>query len=307
MNGMYEEGTMIRAMSTALGAGVLALVLCTAAAHAHEEPGTDGHGISGVFDLGGGVEILREDSLSNPDDADYGLIAGGARVNLPITDSFDWQVDLDSEALFIKKDSDSNYIGSVLGATHLSWRDPETGLLGVFGGGGVAFQADDDDHAKHYFVGVEGQYYFDSVTAYLQGGFLDGHQDNKDAIRDGGFVRGVGRYFLNETTMLQAEGSYAQGNTDSGRQTEAVVTGWGGRAETMVGDWPVAVFMDYQGNRYLERARASSNSRLTDHTFLFGVRFLIGQPNLLANDRNGATLDLPPIGRWQGQFGDVVD
>ena len=298
---------MIRATGAVLGAGVLALLLCTAAA-AHEDADTGERKISGVFDLGGGVEALREKGGSNSvDDETYGLLAGNARVNLPITNRFDVQVDLDAEALFVDNNSNDNYLGHMLGATHLSWRDPETGLLGVFGGGGVAFEANDDDHVKHYFVGAEGQYYFDSVTAYLQGGFLDGHQDNKDAIRDGGFVRGVGRYFLSETTMLQGEGSFAQGNTDSGRQTEAVVAGWGGRAETMLGDWPVAVFMDYRGNRYLERARASSNSRLTDHTFLFGVRFLIGQPNLLANDRNGATLDLPPIGRWQGQFGDVVD
>jgi hypothetical protein len=207
---------------------------------------------------------------------------------------------------------------SYLIAAHFNWRDPQTGLLGVFGGGGdVGGEGFSEFNQRHYVVGAEGQYYWNRATFYFQGGYdtslsnLDEETDNVHAW----FVRGTARYFIDPNLLVEATGFYANGAIDF-TQTTATI----GLLPTMPWDFntvladaklewkpasiPFSFFAKYQWSQtnynslvVPELAGGTINNRVTDNRVLFGARLLFGESSLLSNDRHGATLDIiDPLG-----------
>jgi hypothetical protein len=206
---------------------------------------------------------------------------------------------------------------SYLIAAHFNWREPQTGLLGVFGGGGdVGGSGESEFNQRHYVVGAEGQYYWNRATFYLQGGYdttlsnLDEENDNIHAW----FVRGTARYFIDPNLLVEATGFYANGAIDFAQTAETI-----GLLPTMPWDFntvladaklewkpasiPFSFFAKYQWSQTTYNAIAvpeiggTVNNRVTDNRVLFGARLLFGESSLLSNDRYGATLDvIDPLG-----------
>jgi hypothetical protein len=213
------------------------------------------------------------------------------------------QTDFSGEGTVHNRSSDDTYLGSFGGGLHAGWRDPELGSLGAFGAVGNLRINDldgKDPKTVAWGIGLEGQLYFDSTTVYLQTGYLDREPvssgGDKDALKNAGFLRGVGRYFCGENLEFQAEASYAQGKMDPDGDN-VLIAGWGAEVEYRLADTPIAGFVGYTGAYYFQD---DDSDKLFENRIGFGVRVYFGQPSLKANDRHGASLELPRTLQWNG-------
>jgi hypothetical protein len=200
---------------------------------------------------------------------------------------------------------------SYLIAGHFNWRDPQTGLLGIFGGGGdVGGISISEFNQRHYVFGAEGQYYWDRATFYVQGGY-DTSLSNLDVNTTdvyAWFVRGTARYFIDPNLLVEATGFYSRGAIDFEQGSGFGVPSWGfytllanAKLEWKPAAIPFSFFVNYQWSQTtsdtLMIPMATLNSRVADNRILFGARLLFGESSLLSNDRHGATLDIiDPLG-----------
>ena len=244
-----------------------------------------------------------EPAVIQPEEASNLWTLGGAGALDVAYGALHLQTDLSGEGSVNNRHDDDTYLGSVGGGFHPGWRDPELGSLGAFGAVGTLKINDldgPDPQPIVWGIGLEGQLYLDSITLYLQGGYLDrqtvARGGDTDAIRNAGFVRGVGRYFWGDDLKLEAEVSYAQGQMDP--DGDAVqIPGWGAEIEYRLPNTPFAGFVGYTGSYYYQ---SDDNDKLYENRIGFGVRVYLGQPTLKANDRHGASLDLPRYLQWNG-------
>lgn len=255
--------------------------------------------VSGMVESWTGYTLFGKNDTDDEHD-DYFDGSRSGRLSLPLGTNLSIQMDVDNEvnSSWMLGDSDDygdDFHYSWQGLGHLSFRDPATGLIGVFGGAGVGV-AGDRDHMPLYVVGGEAQLYLSDFTIYGQAGYLDGDADEEDQLVDAGFGRGVVRWFISENSRLQGEFSYVDGTVED---NDATVMEWGARYDTVLG-LPVIgdtnVFVGYRGNNY--ELDDDGGEQLMDHTFMVGFRSWFGGNTLLEFDRVGATLDAPNFGRW---------
>ena len=271
-----------------------------------------------------------KDSVSNPFDSielKYnGWVLGGAgRGNLWLAPNFSAQLDAQAEGtqydvpgnLFTSGVSGRFSTLSYLVAGHANWRDPRTGLFGIFGGvgdaaGNGATRPLGNAGIRHGLIGLEGQLYFNALTLYGQAGYDSTFGDiGSFALFDSvhaWFLRGTGRYFFTPNFMVEGTAQYARGTTDFniGIFTGAFPSSnfdlwqWRVKAEWKPGMLPLSFFATYEGanNRYGSPFMSSPTSeRMTDNRVMVGLRLYMGQDTLQLNDRTGATLDIiDPLG-----------
>jgi hypothetical protein len=262
-----------------------------------------------------------EDSVVNPgftNDFKYnGWVLGGAgRGNWWAARNVSTQVDIQAEGTRYTVPSNRLAPGfagtfstvSYLVGGHFNWRDSQTGLLGVFGGigdtgGNTGTFGADNSGVRHAVIGLEGQYYWNALTLYGQGGFDStmamGNLAPFDNIH-AWFVRGTGRYFIGPNLMIEGTGQYAKGAAE---YTNFIAAGdvnydtwlWRFKAEWKPDAVPFSLFATYEGSRtnYANNVFfGTSNERVTDNRVMGGLRLYLGQGTLLANDHTGATLDI---------------
>jgi hypothetical protein len=224
--------------------------------------------------------------------------ASGA-YSMPISANASVQVDGAADlALQLQDDGDQTVLEGTI-ATHVSWRDPSSHLLGVFGGGGLSIDNGDNGEAiPFYFAGVEGQAYFDRITLQGQIGFLDGDDVWLETIENAYFARAVASYYVTDSTKLSAEASYLHGDRpnnvpDSGGIID--IYGWGARLDHLFADHGFGMFASYDG--YDFRPTEESDHPWV-HEFRIGLVKYFGSPSIIDNDRRAAGLDLPPASQW---------
>jgi hypothetical protein len=247
-------------------------------------------------------------STDDPDDSSHVTFGGDAHVNIPLGDRISTQFDIQTELHNDFGEEASQ--GVVMLGGHLSYRDPNQFLIGVFAGGGRPFAdtlANDSPGTYSgvgYVAGAEGQIYFGNLTLYGQAGFGDFKVDDDggpEGFVNGWFARAVGRYFFHDDFYV--EGEYAYGYTncfidgtcapseDAGR-----FHNWGAKAVFRVHQGsPIYMTLAYQGGNYFATEDPDTG---IEHSFRVGFRVLLGgngAPTLLANDRYGATLDTPML------------
>jgi hypothetical protein len=213
------------------------------------------------------------------------------------------QTDFSGEGTVHNRSADDTYMGSFGGGLHAGWRNPELGSLGAFGSMGQ-YKINDRDGADRtsyaWGVGGEGQLYLGPATLNLQSGFLQrepaSHGGDPRALANAWFVRVGGRYFWGDDLKLQVEGSYCQGKMDPDPD-HLLIGDWGAEVEYRMPKTPVAGFVNYTGAYYFQD---DDTDKLLETRIGFGVRVYFGQPSLKANDRQGASLDLPRYLQWNG-------
>lgn len=252
---------------------------------------------SGYVELNASYTFLGDDFGTEDED----FFAGGAALywNLPLTDAASLQLDLLGEATDNMGENDeSSYEGSGTAALHLSMRDPASYLLGVFGGGVMASTGDNGDISA-FFVGGEGQFYWDRTTFYGQAGFLDGGENGSDdpILNEAFFARLQVRHYLSDNTRLAAQVAYANGEVDEESNTD--VFDWGAELEHKLDSFPLSVFAAYEGMHMDQNP--GEDDRLTEHVAKIGFRYDFGASSIMERDRYGAALDLPRFGRWLGE------
>lgn len=283
-------------LAAVLAAGVAAAALATPVSAA-----------SLVLEGWAGYTWLSEGDDLSPDDESYGAVGGSARLLLPMSATWNVQLDGQVESNLLDSSSNENYSSSFLTAAHVFYREPSRGLIGLVGGLGQGRSAEDPDVSDTYFGAIEGQYYWQSFTAYGQLGYFDADEPSDNAFRNAWFGRAVGRYFIDAGQRIEGELSYANGDQDS-NEGNMDSWGWGIRYDRRMPEWGPTVFVAYRGNYYNTDADSSDDDTLTEHTVLIGLNFAFGDPDsLIERDRNGVSVDAPNISRWSAWGIDVVD
>jgi hypothetical protein len=288
--------------------------------------------ISGYLEMEGGF-AWNDNRGTNPGwDAGYSgtdrkwLFNGAGRVNWWIGPNLSTQFDVWGGADDFGRTS-SNGNGGVIANVnlggHVSYRQPEQYLVGLFGAvGGIGSNANCCNGGAgftHGTLGLEGQWYSGPITLYGQGGV----QTNLSDGQGGGnytawFVRVVGRYFLNENLRLEAFGMYAQGQTSASEdffptsfinradKFDMTHLVWGASVEKKFDGSPFAVFARYEGSwtefrTSFDTGYSPFNNFIGDqanrgHTmenlFKVGFRLYLNENTLRYNDRMGTTLDI---------------
>lgn len=238
--------------------------------------------LSGELSVFGGYA-----SVDDPDDEldnhEYGVFGGFAAASVPFSENFAVQLDLlgDSNSGTI---DDEGHVAVFGVGGHVSWRDSSAGLFGVFGGYGQA-HSDTDDNAEVFWVGAEGQMYFDMLTLYGQVGYVESDSNHNPLDYGDIFARGVVRYFVNENFRLQGDFAFARGRIHS---ADLDTFGWGLQGKlAIMDDMPVYGTLEYRGTHY----DGNSENEATEHAGLVGVSIAFGAPTLYEQDRRGVTLD----------------
>lgn len=253
--------------------------------------------VSGVVDTWSGVQFI-DDGIN--DDTLF-MNGGEGKLSLPLTENFSIQTDIkyeyNSNAFTDNYDLFGPRYGGQ-GAIHFAWRDTSSFLFGIFGGAGRSnFGSLDLDYG---FVGLEGQIYLNDVTLYAQGGMFNYDPRNRETFGqfdNGFFGRGVFRWFLDETSRIQLEGTYLTGDF-SGDFGEIDIFSVGARYDFSVAGMPVfgdlPLFVAYRGtfrDSCVEQPGAGIFD-VHDHAFMIGLSYSFSG-GIITVDRQGATLDTP--------------
>jgi hypothetical protein len=303
----------------ARGIAFAALGLCAGPALAADlaPPPPLAPNVSGYLDSYVGLGFFDGSGDSVDVDSELSLLFGNyGAISIPLGSNLSIQQDVFYEYGTQASSSDESekedmflYSGQI--GTHLSLRDVSQGLIGGFGGFGLA--NGDSSSANYIFAGGEAMAYLGEWTLYAQGGWFDSESNDFRydlGLNDAWFVRGVARWFLSPDARLQGEFAWASG--DYGFfEDSADVLEWGVRYDWVWSDVPVVgslvgampLFVAYRGNY----AQGNfDDSEVWANTFMVGTSYRFGGNNLQEFDRVGAPLDLPNIGRWVAS-GTILD
>jgi len=251
-----------------------------------------------------GKGVIQDDEAS-----DFWTLKGGGALDVAWK-TLNLQADFLAEGKLDERSANDTYEHSVGGGLHVGWRDPERGSAGAFGSVGEVETHErgaSDPDTVVWAVGLEGQAFLDRFTLAAQAGYFDRESvasgGDVNALKNAGFGRLVGRYFPADDLRLETELSYAQGKMDPD-EDDVWILGWGLGLEYRLGRSPLSGFVGYTGARYYQK---DDWDALYEHRIGFGLRFYFGQPSLLANDRHGASLDLPRYLEWNGQAAGALE
>jgi opacity protein-like surface antigen len=243
--------------------------------------------LSGDLSIAGQFTSWRSDDTYYAPESGFGINAYG-RALVPIgNDGVAAQFDLG----YAQNPSVESLDTEALFGVHLSRRDPARGLLGLMaavGTGGV----DGGESQPGFFLGAEGQIYTGNLTFFLQGGYDWAHEgaDPTDEPTRLAVVRGGARFFIDPSTKIDGELSYASGTFNSFSST---IFGWGIGIEKLIsgGMVPVSLFARYQGARY--NMDICGPATATEQRVMLGASLKFGTNDLLTQDRRGANSDFP--------------
>ena len=274
--------------------------------------GGEGVKLSGVAEIRATYLHLDDDGknvLQGGEASDYWIFGGWGATDVAWR-ALNLQADFSAEGNLDETSADDTYQHSYGGGLHVGWRDPELGSFGAFGSAGhvkINNVGGNDPDTVAWGIGLEGQAFFDAFTLYLQAGYLDRETlssgGDVDALKNAGFGRVVGRYFCGDNLKLESEVSYTQGKMDPD-EDNVWILGWGADVEYRLGGTPVSGFVGYTGARY---DQDDDSDVLYEHRVGFGVRVYFGQESLIANDRHGASFDLPRYLEWNGQIAGALE
>jgi hypothetical protein len=186
---------------------------------------------------------------------------------------------------------------------HANWRDPQRGLLGIFAAAGDATSSLIFGSNRHGLIGLEGQAYWGGLTLYGQAGYdstIGDISPGLDSVH-AWFVRGTARVYPTANIRLEGTVLYSKGEYDFNAtlgtppSIDFDTWLWRAKAEFKLGASPFAMFGAYEGSRTTTDTVSgifSTNTRVTDHRFMGGIRLYFGENTLQWNDNRGTTLDI---------------
>jgi opacity protein-like surface antigen len=254
------------------------------------------------------AEICGNDCQSESFRFNGWALGGAGRANYWVTRDVSVQADAQAEgasyglpsALGGGHFSTHNY----LAGGHLSWRNPQQYLFGLFAAAGDAGGFGLVSPQRHGLIGAEVQWYWSQLTLYAQGGYdttignvADSFIGNVDSIH-AWFIRGTSRYFVNPNFLIEGTVMYANGDIDFnfGDPSWGFHTwSWQAKAEWRLASSPFSVFGKYQGSQTkYDRSDflGLTSAKVTDQRVMLGLKLNMGDRTLQQTDRAGATLDI---------------
>jgi len=220
-------------------------------------------------------------------------LGGAGRGNYWISRDMSVQVDAQAEGTSYDNPGSSGNFSthSYLAGGHLSWRNPQQSLFGVFGGIGDAGGGFGPSQ-RYGLIGAEAQWYWHQFTLYGQVGYDTTLSNNGFSDTNAWFIRGTGRYFINPNFMLEGTVMYANGDIDFnfGPSVGFETWTWQAKAEYRLPTAPFSVYAKYQGSE--TSYDRFFIDKVTDHRVLLGLKLHMGDRTLQQTDRAGATLDI---------------
>jgi hypothetical protein len=217
---------------------------------------------------------------------------------------------IDAQAEGVPKQTSMGYSNAADGRIdglfggHLSWRYPNSYLIGFFGGLAGVENNDYDGSMTLGVLGVEGQWYCKDWTFYAQAGY-EPLLTNSDDFEPVGlaFGRFVARYFVTDNDRLQGEFAYGSaGINDRPHSYNDYL--WGASWEHRYAGTPFSTTLEYDG---FESDHSSSVNFAREHIIKVDFKIHFGEDTLEEDDRQGATLDMPNFDRpagWAWYTGD---
>jgi hypothetical protein len=246
----------------------------------------------------------RVESSEEPDDNTHVNIEGEARVNVPLGGAFSAQIDLQTE--FYTDTHEYAQHGAHMAGLHGSLRDPEVGLVGLFGGGGLSSSDGLSGHGgAGWLVGGEGQVFLGPVTLYGQAGYADFNVDDKEGFVDGWFIRPVATFFPTDDSLIEAEFTHGQTSHFIDGNDDGVIWNWGLKGMLRVTrQYPIYLTASYNAGFY-DSTSESDHGEV--HAGIVGITFLFGAPSLKANNRSYAGLSTPMMPARTGAWVEGLD
>ncbi len=239
-------------------------------------------GTSGVVEIYGSYSSAVAYGSNDSDANDnYTGGGGGGSVNFWLNDNYTLQID--GNFSFFRNAPDDDTGNAIEMLVHTGWRSTERGYFGAFGGFVALGQSGADTAPNQWVIGGEGAVYWDMLTVFVQGGFMDTWSAAEaEAFTDTYFVRGGARYFFDPNLKLEASGGFLSG--DEYTDTPVDMPFWRAEVEYKPDDARVSWFGAYMG--YSEDEVGYEH---TNHTVMGGIRIHIGQDTLMSVDRSGAS------------------
>ena len=295
--------TMKHFMKTAIGGATLLVASATSGAQAADVDQYNGLIAAGVAEFFVGYRNQDSTDYANSDGPTFGL---NGHFSMPFSNSMSFQADLQFEGYYGPDEYEPEAAYAAGG--HLSYRDPHSFLVGIFGAASNGSNETDEEPADvGFIVGGEFQIYLDNLTLYAQGGYGDAQIDpgEPEGFVEGWFVRGVGRYFMDPDTMIEAEVSYGETDQYVDGDDKGEIWNWGIKYKQRVAEeMPLYGFVAYRGGHY---DATTEDDDGTEHAVLAGISFQWGATTLLQNDRYGANLDMPMLPARASAWAEALD
>jgi hypothetical protein len=240
-------------------------------------------------------------------DDSYTTVSGDAKLNVAFASNINLQLDFAGAGSFaddnfgISLDRDASFQGTA----HLYYRTDRY-ALGAFAGLGVSSGATfgPATDAEYYFVGVQGQYYWNNFTFGLDAGYFDSSADvlgGPDDLfySDAWFTNAEVRWYASDKVTVTANVGYMAGEAFFGG-ADLDTWRWGAKVEY----WPEAkeplsLWVAYDGRNTEADFNPGSVDKDT-HTVKIGVTFHFGVDGTAQeNDRHGPAFN-------QMDYGDIV-
>jgi hypothetical protein len=275
---------------------------CSLAVPALAEGPSDELAFSGLLEFGAGPRWVRSDD--DPDDNTHAAFFGAGHVNIPLASVLSMQLDVQSE-MYADSEDDAPMGGHMVGG-HLSLRDPDLGLVGAFGAGGVPSGENIHNMELGFLVGGEWQLYLGDFTIYSQAGWGSFEVDNdKEGFVKGWFINGSGRYFVTDDIMIEAGAAYGRTDNYVDGFDDGKIWNWHAKGKMRVIDkWPIYVTTAYMGGNYNSTSEGDVGK---EHAVFVGISFLLGADSLKHNDRYGATLNQPMLPVRAAAWAEALD
>lgn len=242
-------------------------------------------------------------SSDDPDDNSHLAFGVGGAISVPFGANMSVQLEGGYERY--RDPGSEASLGALVAGGHVSWRNPDRFLVGLFGAAARPFADTIDDDSPGFYsglgfmVGAEAQAYFARTTLYVQAGFADIRVDDDggpEGFVSGWFGAAELRYFLNDDAMLVAGFGFGY--------TACFIDGdcWPSEDAGVAANWelkgtfrivqaaPVYLTLGYRGGLYVATEDGDMGR---EHILLAGITVPFGAGSLFDNDRRGATLTLP--------------
>ncbi|MFM9864374.1 MAG: hypothetical protein ACKVRO_12275 [Micropepsaceae bacterium] len=259
-----------------------------------------GVSIAGANKFTGNVSLAVgqtfQDDLGGIFDDSYTSISGDAKLNVAFSNNINLQLNFAGNGSFadesnpgLSLDRDAGFQASA----NVYYRNDRY-AVGLFGGAGISSGAEFGpvDNAEYYFVGAQGQYYWNNFTFGLEGGYLDSSADFAGGpddlfLNSAWFANAEVRWYATPKFALSANLGYISGEAAFGN-ADVDTLHWGAKAEYWPEEKePLSLWVAYEGRTTEADFNPGSVDKDT-HTVKIGLTIHFGVDGTQQdNDRHG--------------------
>lgn len=236
-------------------------------------------------------------------------VEGAASVAMPLSGPYVLQADMNVSSLETSIEAVEFTRTFLQGTVHIFWRDPAIGSFGVitqYSDENVDENSTVDIPVKFIFAGIEGQYFLNTSTLYLQ---LAYERINEEIFGqyevNGGVLGSEFRTFFQPNLMTTLRAGYEFNQLSfTGFELDATIVSVGAVIEYAPDQYPVSFFGTIDGLQQSYDIGWVSGEFEESVRALVGIKYNFGSKSLFERDRNGASMT--PLRPYRPLFGIII-